>query len=53
MYDFISSIFNIIGEYINKLLDFLVGEKKEESKTATLMKVVDKAKPAAWVKKKQ
>ncbi len=52
MYDFVSSIANVIGEYVNKLIDFCSG-KKNEPKTAVPDKIVNKSKPATWVRKKK
>ncbi|MEK7607386.1 MAG: hypothetical protein AAB484_00465 [Patescibacteria group bacterium] len=53
MYDFISSIGNIIGEYLNKLIDLCFGEKKEKIKPSIDVKLVDLSKPSTWTRKKK
>ena len=54
MYDFLSSIGNIIGEYINKFLDFCFGKKKaEKTVVAAKSAPIEKSKPSAWVRKKK
>jgi len=63
MFDFINSIFNIIGDNINKLIDLCFGKKKEELKKSASVsasdsdlltkKSPDRTKPSAWTRKKK
>ena len=57
MFDFINSIFNIIGDNVNKLVNLCFGEKKETPKipaaASDVAKTRDDAKPPAWTRKKK
>ncbi|MEK7163438.1 MAG: hypothetical protein AAB775_01885 [Patescibacteria group bacterium] len=57
MFDFINSIFNIIGDNVNKLVNLCFGEKKETPKipaaASDAAKTRDDAKPPAWTRKKK
>ena len=53
VFSFLASIVNIIGDYINKLIDFIFKKEKVEPKPKTAVHtIIDSTKPHAWTRKK-